>query len=66
MGLSYDINWWTPDIIEIIVQSFETVVLDNIGVERTDKLEIDYSIKMFAKDTIGLMDVLNIQKIHIL
>ena len=66
LGLSCDVNWWTPEIIEATAKDFKTIVFDNRGVGRTDKPEIDYSIKMFADDTIGLMDVLNIQKAHIL
>ncbi|MFX1572969.1 MAG: alpha/beta fold hydrolase [Promethearchaeota archaeon] len=66
LGLSCDVNWWSPEVIKAIAQSFKTIVFDNRGVGRTDKPEIAYSIKMFADDTIGLMDVLNIQKAHIL
>lgn len=66
LGLSCDVNWWTPELIETIAEDFKTIIFDHRGVGRTDKPEIDYSIKMFAADTIGLMDGLNIQKAHIL
>ncbi len=66
LGLSCDVNWWPLDTINEIAKNFKTIVFDNRGVGRTDKPEIDYSIKMFADDTIGLMDALKIQKAHIL
>lgn len=66
MGLSCDVNWWTPEILNTIEQNFKTIVFDNRGVGRSDKPDINYSIKMFADDTIGLMDALNIEKAHIL
>ena len=66
LGLSCDVNWWTSEIIDAMAQNFKTIVFDNRGVGRTDKPKINYSIKMFADDTIGLMDALNIDKAYIL
>ncbi len=66
MGLSCDVNWWTPEIIDAMKQNFKTIIFDNRGVGRTDKPEVNYSIKMFADDTVGLMNVLNIEKAHVL
>ena len=65
MGLAADVNWWTQDVIDAYSQNFKTIIFDNRGAGRTDKPEMDYSVKMFADDTIGLMDVLNIKKAHI-
>ncbi|MFX0004127.1 MAG: alpha/beta fold hydrolase [Promethearchaeota archaeon] len=66
LGLSCDVNWWTPEIIDAMAKNFNTIIFDNRGVGRTDKPEINYSIKMFAEDTIGLMDALKIEKAHTL
>ncbi|MFX1571109.1 MAG: alpha/beta fold hydrolase [Promethearchaeota archaeon] len=66
MGLSCDVNWWTPEIIDATAQNFKTIVFDNRGIGRSDKPRMAYSIKMFAEDTIGLMNALNIEKAHIL
>ncbi|MFW9882281.1 MAG: alpha/beta fold hydrolase [Candidatus Thorarchaeota archaeon] len=65
MGLSGDVNWWTSEIIKPTSQNFKTIIFDNRGAGRTDKPKIEYSIKMFADDTIGLMDALNIERAHI-
>lgn len=66
LGASANIDWWTPEIIEQCSQNYKTVIFDNRGAGRTDKPEIDYSIKMFADDTVGLMDALNIERAHML
>ncbi|MHA1580204.1 MAG: alpha/beta fold hydrolase [Candidatus Freyarchaeota archaeon] len=66
MGLSANIDWWHPYVIEQFSKHFKTVIFDNRGAGRTDKPAIDYSIKMFADDTVGLMEALGIRKAHIL
>ena len=66
LGLSCDVNWWTPEIIEAMAKNFKTIVFDNRGIGQSDKPEMSYSIKMFADDTVGLMNALNIEKAHVL
>jgi len=66
MGLSANADWWTPDLIEQCSRNYKTVIFDNRDAGRTDKPEINYSIKMFADDTAGLMDALNIERAHVL
>ena len=45
---------------------FQVITFDNRGVGKTDKPDGPYSIRMMAEDTIGLMNHLNIEKLHIL
>jgi pimeloyl-ACP methyl ester carboxylesterase len=66
MGLSANMDWWDPRLIEQISKKYKTVTFDNRGAGRTDAPRIDYSIKMFADDTARLLDSLKIQKAHIL
>jgi pimeloyl-ACP methyl ester carboxylesterase len=66
MGLSANMDWWDPKLIEETSKKYKTAVFDNRGAGRTDAPKIDYSIKMFADDTAKLMDNLKIQKAHIL
>jgi len=66
MGLSANVDWWHPHVIEQFSKHFKTVIFDNRGAGRTDKPAIDYSIRMFADDTVGLMDALGIRRAHIL
>lgn len=45
---------------------FRVVTFDNRGVGKTDKPKEHYSIETMADDTIGLMDLLSIDKAHVL
>ena len=65
-GSPCDVNWWIPEQIEVPSKYFKTIIFDNRGSGRTDKPVMDYSIKMFADDTVGLMNALNIEKAHVL
>jgi pimeloyl-ACP methyl ester carboxylesterase len=66
MGLTANKDWWPQEVIEQFSKHFKTLIFDNRGAGRTDASKIDYSIKMFADDTIGLMDSLEIEEAHIL
>jgi len=45
---------------------FHVIAFDNRGAGRSDKPVMDYSIRLFADDTAGLMEALGIQNAHIL
>jgi pimeloyl-ACP methyl ester carboxylesterase len=45
---------------------FKTILFDNRGAGRTDKPDIEYSIKMMAEDTVELIDALNIDQVNVL
>ena len=64
-GMSANIDLWDPRLINELSKKFKTIIFDNRGTGRTDQPEIEYTIKMFADDTAGLMDVLKIQKAHV-
>jgi pimeloyl-ACP methyl ester carboxylesterase len=66
MAMAGDVNWWTPEIIEASSQNYKTITFDNRGTGQTDEPAMDYSMKLFADDTVSLMDALNIEKAHIL
>ncbi|MEM3587136.1 MAG: alpha/beta fold hydrolase [Candidatus Jordarchaeaceae archaeon] len=66
MGLTANKDWWPPEVVEQFSKRFKVLIFDNRGAGRTDAPKIDYTIKMFADDTIGLMDALEIEEAHIL
>ena len=66
MGYGASFEYWNPKIIDEFSKNFKVIVFDNRGSGRTDKPDKEYSIKMFADDTTGLMDALNIERAHIL
>ncbi len=66
MGLLANKDWWIPEVIEELSKHFKVLIFDNRGAGRTDAPKIDYTIKMFADDTLGLMDALEIEQTHML
>jgi pimeloyl-ACP methyl ester carboxylesterase len=65
-GLGGSLDVWPRSVLEELSKSFKTVIFDNRGAGRTDKPDIKYTIKMFADDTVGLMDILKIEQAHVL
>jgi len=66
MGLSANIDWWNPHLIEELSKKFRLVIFDNRGAGRTDISDKKYTIKLFADDTARLMDALGISRAHVL
>jgi len=65
-GLGGNLNGWDPRLVEGLSKEFELVMFDNRGAGRTDISDKEYTIKLFADDTAGLMNVLGISRAHIL
>jgi len=65
-GFAGSLDVWPRPVIEELSKSFKTVIFDTRGAGRTDKPDIKYSIKMFADDIVGLMDILKIEQAHVL
>jgi len=64
-GLGADTFLWFRQTPELAKQ-FQVIVFDNRGAGETDKPEEAYTIKMFADDTAGLLNALNISRAHII
>ncbi len=54
------------DMIPTFSKNYRVIPFDNRGAGRTDRPDMEYSMDMMAADVIGLMDVLEIKKAHIL
>jgi 3-oxoadipate enol-lactonase len=63
-GLAGDARAWTRQI-DHLSKHYQVVCFDNRGTGRTSCPDIPYSTRMFAEDTIGLMDTLGIQRAHL-
>lgn len=64
-GYSSSLKMWLFQVPDFS-KEFRVVLFDNRGAGETDKPDIPYSIRMFAEDTTGLMDALEIDSAHIL
>jgi proline-specific peptidase len=65
-GLGGSLEGWNPHLVEGLSKHFKLVLFDNRGAGRTDLSKREYTMRLFADDTAGLMDVLGISKAHIL
>lgn len=66
MGFLGNANCWDARMLFPLADKFKVIVLDNRGTGRTDVSDKEFSIKLFAEDTVGLMDALDIPKAHVL
>jgi len=65
MGLRRNLEWWYCQIPELS-QHFRVIAFDNRGAGRSDKPEMEYSIRLFADDAASLMNALEISGAHVL
>ena len=63
-GLAGDARAWTRQI-QWLSQHFQVLCFDNRGTGRTDCPDQPYSTRLFAEDTLGLMDALGIERAHL-
>jgi len=65
MGLRRNVEWWYRQI-PALSHHFQVIAFDNRGAGRSDKPVMEYSMRLFADDTAGLMAALDIADAHIL
>ena len=63
-GLAGDARAWARQI-EHLSKHYQVICFDNRGTGRTSCPDMPYSTKLFAEDTVGLMDALGIDRAHI-
>jgi len=65
MGFTASRSGWMPQI-PFFKKYYRVITFDNRGVGKSDKPPGPYSTRMMADDTVKLMDVLGIEKAHIM
>ncbi|NVM38139.1 MAG: alpha/beta hydrolase [Candidatus Lokiarchaeota archaeon] len=65
-GLSFCLRIWDKSLIDELSKKFKVILFDNRGAGQTDIPEGEFTIKMMADDTVGLMDILNIECAYVL
>jgi pimeloyl-ACP methyl ester carboxylesterase len=66
VGLGANKDWWEPKQLEEVSRKYKAIIFDNRGTGRTESPAKDFTFKMMADDTVGLMDALKIKKAHVL
>jgi pimeloyl-ACP methyl ester carboxylesterase len=65
MGLGSSSAAWDPALVADLARSFRTIIYDNRGTGQSDKPKIPYTLEMFAGDAIGLLDALQLDRVHV-
>jgi pimeloyl-ACP methyl ester carboxylesterase len=65
MGLRRNVEWWFRQV-PALSNHFRVIIFDNRGAGRSDKPAMEYSIRLFADDTAGLIDALDLRRANIL
>jgi pimeloyl-ACP methyl ester carboxylesterase len=65
MGLGSSSAAWDPALVSELARSFRTIVYDNRGTGQSDKPKIPYTLEMFADDANGLLDALELDRVHV-
>lgn len=63
-GLAFPMDLWFAQIQELS-KDFRVIALDNRGIGRTDKPDVEYSVAQMASDTVGLLKAMGIEKANI-
>ncbi len=65
-GYSATMDMWDPVVLKELSSRYRVIIFDNRGIGKTTASEKPFTIELFAEDTIGLMDALQIKKAHVL
>jgi len=65
-GMNDNLDCWDPRLIGGLSRRLKLLLFDTRGAGRTDVSDREYTIRLFADDTAGLMNALGIPKAHIL
>jgi pimeloyl-ACP methyl ester carboxylesterase len=65
-GYSGSSQGWKPELIQGLANQLKVIIFDNRGTGRSDKPDIEYSIKNMADDLAGLMEAIDIPRAHVL
>jgi len=64
-GMSATHLAWGRPFLDELERSFETIVFDNRGMGLSGRAEMPFTIADLAADTIGLLDALGLEKVHL-
>lgn len=64
-GYTQHSGCWKANL-ELLSRHFKVIIFDNRGSGQSEAPPEDYTIELFAQDTIGLMDALSIENAHLM
>lgn len=64
-GKDSNMDWWHPEVKAALGENNRLIMLDNRGTGRSDAPTVPYGIADMARDVVGLMDELQIERAHV-
>lgn len=65
-GFASTMDTWNPPVLDELAKTFRVIIFDNRGTGYSTASEEPFSIPLFARDTVALMDTLGIARAHVL
>jgi pimeloyl-ACP methyl ester carboxylesterase len=65
-GFASTMDTWSPPLLAKLAEHFRVIIFDNRGTGYSSSSDEPFSISLFAKDAVALMDLLGISRAHIL
>lgn len=66
VGLGNTMDRWPKEVIDALSKKYQLILLDNRGMGYTTANDVTFTYKLFADDVIGLLDILKVEKTHVL
>lgn len=66
MGYSGTMDLWDQRMVNQLAKQYRVIMFDNRGMGNSTSSDKEYTIRLFADDTAGLMDALGIKKAHVM
>ena len=66
MGYGGSMDLWSPRLLQLLSAAHRVLVFDNRGMGRSTSSSKEYSVAVFAEDTLGLMNALEIDTATVL
>jgi pimeloyl-ACP methyl ester carboxylesterase len=65
-GFASAMDTWNPQVLAALARHHRVVIFDNRGTGYSESSEEEYSIPLFAEDTVRLLDILEISSAHLI
>ncbi len=66
MGYSATMDMWDSRVLTKLARNYQVIIFDNRGMGSSTATEKEFNIGLFAEDTAGLLNALNIKKANVL
>lgn len=66
MGMGSTMEFWPIKLIELLSKKYQLILFDNRGMGYSTVNDEEFSIDLFARDVVALLDILKIKRAHVM